>query len=120
LGYKELPGLVLPAIRRDKKLPRVMSTEDVRTLLHCCELYTKALLSIIYDCGLRAFEACNLKWTDIDIHRKMVHIKRGKGGRDISSLAGHLSPKSGRRSLICRYAPRKDGISVYVRIVNVR
>jgi integrase len=82
LGYKELPGLVLPAIRRDKKLPRVMSTEDVRVLLHCCELYSKALFSTIYDCGLRAFEACNLKWTDIDIHRKMVHIKRGKGGKD--------------------------------------
>jgi hypothetical protein len=41
LGYKELPGLVLPAIRRDKKLPRVMSMEDVGTLLHSCELYSR-------------------------------------------------------------------------------
>jgi integrase len=82
LGHKELAGLVLPRIRREKKLPRVMSMEDVRHLLHSCELYSKALFSIIYDCGLRAFEACNLKWTDIDFHRRMVHIKRGKGGKD--------------------------------------
>jgi integrase len=90
LGYKELPGLVLPAIRRDKKLPRVRSTEDVRTLLHCCELYTKSLFSIIYDCGLRAFEACNLKWTDIDIHRKMVHIKQRLDHRSIQTTMTYL------------------------------
>lgn len=82
LGHPELQGLVLPPIRRDKKLPRVMSTRDVKALLHSCELYSKALFSTIYDCGLRAFEACNLKWTDIDFHREMVHIKRGKGGKD--------------------------------------
>lgn len=101
LGYKELSGLVLPRIRRDKKLPRVMSAEDVRTLLHNCELYNKALFSTIYDCGLRAFEACNLKWTDIDFHRKMVHIKRGKGGKD------RVVPISGK-TLIVLKAYRKS------------
>ena len=62
LGHEVPASLVLPKIRREKKLPRVMSMEDVRALLRSCALYSKALFSTIYDCGLRAFEACNLKW----------------------------------------------------------
>jgi len=96
MGHKELAGLVLPKIRREKKLPRVMSMEDVKTLLHSCELYSKALFSIIYDCGLRSSEACNLKWTDIDVHRRMVHIKRGKGGKD------RIVPISGKTLIVLK------------------
>ena len=43
---------------------------------------SKTLLSVIYDCGLRAFEACNLKWNDINFDRQQVHVKKGKGGKD--------------------------------------
>ena len=60
MGYPDLAGLALPKIRREKRLPRVMSVEQVRRLLRSCDLYTKALFSVIYDCGLRAFEACRL------------------------------------------------------------
>ena len=82
MDYPELAGLALPKIRREKKLPRILSVEEVRLLLHVCELYSKALFSVIYDCGLRTFEACNLKWNDISFDRQQVHIKKGKGGKD--------------------------------------
>ncbi len=82
MGCSELSGLALPKIRRDKKLPRILSAKQVMQLLHVCDLYTKALLAVIYDCGLRAFEACNLKWTDIYFDRLQVHIKKGKGSKD--------------------------------------
>lgn len=59
-----------------------MSKEQVRTLLRCCELYTKALFSVIYDCGMRASEACNLRWNDIYEDRLQVHIRLGKGNKD--------------------------------------
>ncbi|MEG2514855.1 MAG: hypothetical protein RSA92_05915, partial [Bacteroidaceae bacterium] len=54
MGYPELAGLSLPKIRRDKKLPRILSVESVRVLLQSCELYSKSLFATIYDCGLRA------------------------------------------------------------------
>lgn len=82
MGCSELQGLALPKIRREKKLPRILSAEQVMRLLRVCDLYSKTLLGVIYDCGLRAFEACNLKWTDINSDRRQVHIKKGKGSKD--------------------------------------
>jgi len=79
LDYPALHGLSLPKIRRERKLPCILSVEEVRLLLHTCELYSKALFSVIYDCGLRAFEACQLQWNDISFDRQQVHIKNGKG-----------------------------------------
>ena len=82
MGYPDLAGLALPKIRREKRLPRVLSVEQVQQLLRSCELYPKALFSVIYDCGLRASEACNLRWSDILFDRRQVFIRRGKGGKD--------------------------------------
>ena len=44
-------------------------------LFSVCALYSKTLLAVICDCGLRAFEACTLKWNDIYFDRCQVHIK---------------------------------------------
>lgn len=73
MGYPELQGLAMPKIRREKRLPRILSVEKIRILLRSCDLYSKALLTTIYDCGLRSFEACNLHWNDIDFDRQTVH-----------------------------------------------
>lgn len=82
MGYPEFAGLELPKIRREKKLPRILSNQQVMHMLNVCELYSKTLLGIIYDCGLRASDACNLKWNDINFDRQQVHIKNGKGKKD--------------------------------------
>jgi len=82
MGCPDLAGLALPKIRREKRLPRVLSVEQVQRLLRSCDLYTKALFSVIYDCGLRAFEASRLEWGNIMFDRRQVFIRRGKGGKD--------------------------------------
>lgn len=82
MGYPGLSGLAFPRIRREKKLPQILSVQEVALLLRTHSLYSKALFSVIYDCGLRSFEACNLKWSDISFDRCQVHIKKGKGGKD--------------------------------------
>lgn len=82
MDLPELYGLALPKIRREKKLPRILSFQQVMCVLGKCDLYSKTLLAVIYDCGLRAFEACNLKWNDINFDRLQVHVKKGKGGKD--------------------------------------
>lgn len=82
MGFPGLKGLALPKIRRARKLPRILSGRQVAHLLRTCELYSKALFAVMYDCGMRAFEVCGLNWNDISFDRQQVHIKKGKGGKD--------------------------------------
>jgi integrase/recombinase XerD len=70
--------VIKPKIRR--KLPTVWSREEVRALLDA-EMNTKhrALLALYYSAGLRCQEALDLKVTDIDSKRMVIHIREGKG-----------------------------------------
>ena len=57
MGLKQPNGLVLPKVRKPKRLPRVLSQEQIARLLRNCTLYDKTLLAVIYDCALRVSEA---------------------------------------------------------------
>ena len=105
MGCPGLAGLALPRIRREKRLPRVLSVEQVRQLLRSCDLYTKALFSVIYDCGLRAFEASRLEWGNIMFERQQVLIRRGKGGKD------RIVPVSPKTLQVLRVYWRKYGFA---------
>ena len=82
MGLKEPGGLVLPKVRKPKRLPRVLSQEQMKRLIGLCDLYDKALLSTIYDCALRVSEVCSLKWIDISFDRQQVFVYQGKGKKD--------------------------------------
>ena len=73
--------LVRPA--KEKKLPVVLSIEEVRRLLSGVRLeHYRVCLSTIYACGLRLREAVGLQVRDIDGARMMVHVRQSKGGKD--------------------------------------
>jgi integrase len=42
----------------------------------------KLVLSLLYYTGIRKSELLNLNWTDINLSRSTVIIRRGKGGKD--------------------------------------
>jgi integrase/recombinase XerD len=66
-----------------KKLPVVLSSEEVRKVLSCVKLlHYRVCLTTIYACGLRLSEGASLKVGDIDSSRMVVHVRSGKGGRD--------------------------------------
>jgi integrase/recombinase XerD len=68
---------------RGKKLPVVLTREEVRNVLKRIRLLRhRACLTFIYSCGLRLHEATNISPADIDSKRMMVHIKDGKGRSD--------------------------------------
>ena len=69
--------------RREKKLPVVLSVEEVHRILECLyhPLY-RACLSTIYTCGLRLQEGIHLQVKDIDGDRMMIHVRHGKGAKD--------------------------------------
>ncbi len=68
---------------REKKLPVILSIEEVRKILGCLRLPRyRVCLSTIYSCGLRLQEGTHLQVRDIDSARMMIHVRHGKGNKD--------------------------------------
>ncbi len=88
LFYEKIPRkkLVLENIERPRKgrfLPRVLSKEDVGNILgRTINLKHRAMLSLIYACGLRRSELLNMKIADVDSKRNVIVIRRAKGDKD--------------------------------------
>lgn len=82
----------LPQIKRDTKLPIVLSKQEVRILLKTPKyLKHRLMLGMLYGCGLRSYELCDLKLSDIDFDRKTVFIRKKKGKTDrYVPLSNHL------------------------------
>jgi site-specific recombinase XerD len=73
----------LPLLRTPKKLPVVLSPEEVTRLIEAApNLLYRTLLMLLYATGLRRAEAANLKVSDIDSSRMLIHVHQGKGSRD--------------------------------------
>lgn len=82
----------LPQIKRQKDLPLVLNKREVRELLRAPKyLKHRLMLGMLYGCGLRSYELCNLLQSDIDFDRKTVFIKKQKGKVDrYVPLSPHL------------------------------
>jgi integrase/recombinase XerD len=69
--------------KRPKLLPNVLSKEEVKAILKAhINLKHKAMLSLIYACGLRCGELLRLKPEHIDSKRHVLIIKQSKGRKD--------------------------------------
>lgn len=69
--------------KREKKLPNVLSKEEVKQILETpINLKHRAMLSLIYACGLRRSELINLTLNDIDSKRNVLKIRQSKGKKD--------------------------------------
>lgn len=76
-------GISLPSLTLPKKLPVVLSHQEIRLLLKTPDLLKhRLILAMLYGCGLRRHELCNIKLQDVDLDRGMLHIRQGKGRKD--------------------------------------
>jgi len=74
---------MLPYGKRSKRLPVVLSVEEVAQLLETARPgRERILLQTAYACGLRISEVLNLQVTDIDSARMVVNVRQGKGAKD--------------------------------------
>jgi integrase/recombinase XerD len=82
----------LPFVREPRKLPVVLSPEEVARFLEAAPgLKYRAALSVAYGAGLRASEVISLKITDIDSARMVIRVEQGKGRKDrYVMLSEHL------------------------------
>jgi site-specific recombinase XerD len=69
--------------RLESRLPIGLSQKEVKRIIdRTSNLKHRAILSLIYSCGLRVSELANLKVSDIDSTRMQIHIRLGKGSKD--------------------------------------
>jgi len=81
LGRPELLAR-LPYGRRPKKLPVVLSQEEVLELLGCVSNRKhRLILTTMYATGLRVREAVSLRVADIDSRQMLILVARGKGNK---------------------------------------
>lgn len=82
MGLKD-KHIELPSIKHEKKLPVVLSKEEVKRLLKAPKLLKhRILLGLLYGCGLRCFEVRNVRLCDLDFDRRILHVQKGKGKKD--------------------------------------
>jgi site-specific recombinase XerD len=83
------PAFALPLPKGVKKLPEVLSQEEVaRLLASTATLRERALLMATYGGGLRVSEVVRLRVSDIDAQRGMLRVEQGKGRKDRYTVLG--------------------------------
>lgn len=105
---------------REKKLPVILSLEEVRQLLGCMRLpRSRVCLTTLSSCGLRLQEGTHVQGPEIESSRLLIHVRRGKGGKDRDVPLPHRTLARLRQSwgthrhpvLICP-APGRGGTSL--------
>ena len=73
----------LKAPKKRKRLPNVLSKEEVVKLIASAEdLRGKLFIELMYSAGLRVAECASLRWEDIDLKQKIGRVISGKGDKD--------------------------------------
>ncbi len=111
------PTAELRGPRKPQRLPRVLSREQVARLLaqpagsQPLALRDRALLEVMYACGLRASELVGLELADVDLEEALL-CARGKGSKERIVPIGrqavaalHAYCRTGRALLIGAHAP---------------
>jgi integrase/recombinase XerD len=80
---KEWDAIAVPRMKRPKKLPVVLSKQEVIAILNATKnIKHKTILMVTYSTGLRMSETINLRVEDIDSGRMQLRIKQAKGAKD--------------------------------------
>ena len=86
--YKEILekkiGLIQGVVRaqRPKRLPVVLTKEEVGRVLGCLESTPWLMAVLLYGAGLRLLECCHLRVKDIDFSGNQIVVRAGKGNKD--------------------------------------
>jgi site-specific recombinase XerD len=82
---RDWPTLSLMRAETERRLPTVLSTQEVRRLLKAATpQHNQVYCTTRYSLGLRLQDGLCLQVADIDSQRMMVHVHRGKGAKDRS------------------------------------
>lgn len=79
----EWPERFVARAKERRKLPVILSPQEIVTLLNAVEcLKAQSLITTMYSAGLRPIEVVSLKYQNIDSSRMLIHIEIAKGGKN--------------------------------------
>lgn len=104
---RDWEGINVKRPRREKKLPIVLSKDEVRQIIDSTtNIKHRCILSLLYSSGLRRAEVLALQPKDIDSNRMQVRVNSGKGKKSrYSILSRELLPML--RTYYSLYKPQK-------------
>lgn len=86
-GYIEVdPTVLIESPRLGRHLPDVLSVEEIDAIINSIDLSKvegqrdRAMLEVLYSCGLRVSELCNLRFCDLYLREGFIRVE-GKGGK---------------------------------------
>jgi integron integrase len=98
--YREVLGIPVQnaagfeRARCPRRLPVVLSREEVRSLLSCMTMPSALVAELLYGSGLRLHEGVSLRLKDLDFDRSQIVVRDGKGRVDrITVLPKSLAEK---------------------------
>ena len=90
--YREVLNIDLPWLdgvtraNRPPRLPVVLDKDEVKALLAQLDGTSWLVASLMYGSGLRLMEALRLRVKDVDLSRREITVREGKGGKDRRTL----------------------------------
>lgn len=95
----------LPRPKKEKKLPSILSEEEIVRLLSSIDnLKHRTMMMLTYSAGLRVSEVVRLRPEDIDPDRRLIHVRRAKGKKDRVTLLSDMAFES-VKAYLSKYAP---------------
>ena len=69
--------------RKNKKLPQPLDMSEIKLIIdNCTNIKHKAIIYLLYGCGMRIGEVINLRVNDIDSKKMIINIIGAKGNKD--------------------------------------
>jgi integrase len=69
--------------KRPERLPVVLTRAEVRAVLQRLDGPTALVAGLLYGSGLRLLEALELRVKDLDLEKRQIHLRDGKGARTV-------------------------------------
>lgn len=88
------PEESVPYVRpkKEHKLPSVLTASEIMRIIRpVVNVKHRALLLLMYSAGLRVGEVVRLRLGDLDVERKTLHIRQGKGRKDRMTLLSDVA-----------------------------
>lgn len=102
----ENPAIIIKTPKTKKHLPGFLSYVQVKKALEISNPRDRAIMEVLYSCGLRTSELVNLRISDIDLNRDEVKVK-GKGNKQRIVPVGKPAKNAVLNYLKVRHNPDK-------------